>query len=141
MVIIRDQDDRDGIERDLLINGESFVKGPHVSENNEYWERARDAADFAQWIKGKGIINFHEGWPIQPREERLKVLTQKLDGFLLHPAHHAEQMIQRWPTADIERLIMAANFIAIAMMFNADPHDTDMVGTGITCALYFYLSI
>lgn len=140
-MIIRDQNDRDGIERDLLINGESFVKGPHVSENNEYWERARDAADFAQWIKGKGIINFYEGWPIEPREERLKVLTQKLDSSIYHPDFYAEQMINQWPTASIEHLTIAANFVAITMMFNADPHDTDIAGTGIALALYFYLSI
>lgn len=112
-----------------------------MSENDEYWDRSRDAADFAQWIQGKGIINFHEGWSIEPREERLRVLTQRLDGFLTHPVYHAERMIERWPTAHLEQLLMAANFIAITIMFNDDPHDTDIVGTGIACALYYYLSM
>lgn len=116
-----------------------------MSENDEHWQeymqRSRDAVEFAKWIRDKRVIHFIDDWVIESREERLKALTQELNGFLLHPAHHAEQMIDRWPTANIEQLTMAANFIAIAMIFNDDPHDTDMVGTGITCALYLYLSI
>lgn len=111
------------------------------TERREYWQRARNADDFALWIHQKRVITFYENWTVEPREERLKVLTERLEKTLTRPAFHANEMINRWPTASLEHLTMAANFLAITMMFNADPHDTDIAGTGIALALYFYLSI